>query len=77
MCFRNDDRFYTPLPLYHTAGGAMSIGQAVLYGSCVVIRKKFSASAYFPDIVKYNCTVSPKDTKPSCFFYHLVFRINY
>ncbi|XP_065211613.1 long-chain fatty acid transport protein 1-like [Planococcus citri] len=58
LCFSNDDRFYTPLPLYHTAGGAMSIGQAVLYGSCVVIRKKFSASAYFPDIVKYNCTVA-------------------
>ncbi|XKL61134.1 hypothetical protein PGB90_008191 [Kerria lacca] len=56
--FKTEDRFYTPLPLYHTAGGAMTIGQAILYGSCVVIRKKFSASAYFSDIVKYNCTVS-------------------
>ncbi|KAL1123801.1 hypothetical protein AAG570_001572 [Ranatra chinensis] len=56
--FKTTDRFYTPLPLYHTAGGGMSIGQAILYGSTVVIRKKFSASAYFSDIVKYNCTVS-------------------
>lgn len=55
--FKNNDRYYTPLPLYHTAGGAMAIGQAVLYGSCVVIRKKFSASNYFPDVAKYKCTV--------------------
>nr|XP_018911741.1 PREDICTED: long-chain fatty acid transport protein 4-like isoform X2 [Bemisia tabaci] len=55
--FRNSDRFYTPLPLYHTAGGAMCVGQAVIYGATVVIRKKFSASQYFLDVVKYECTV--------------------
>lgn len=55
--FRDDDIFYTPLPLYHTAGGVMSIGQALLFGSTIVIRKKFSASGYFPDCQKYNCTV--------------------
>lgn len=55
--FRTDDRFYVPLPLYHTAGGAMSVGQALIFGSCVVIRKKFSASAYISDIKKYECTV--------------------
>ncbi|XP_054281715.1 long-chain fatty acid transport protein 4-like [Macrosteles quadrilineatus] len=52
------DRYYTPLPLYHTAGGTMAIGQALVYGSTVVIRNKFSASNYFADIVKYNCTVA-------------------
>ncbi|RZF40359.1 hypothetical protein LSTR_LSTR008789 [Laodelphax striatellus] len=56
--FKNSDRYYTPLPLYHTAGGAMAIGQAILYGSCVVIRKKFSASGYFSDIIKYKCTIA-------------------
>lgn len=55
--FKADDIFYTPLPLYHTAGGVMSIGQALLFGSTVVIRKKFSASGYFPDCQKYKCTV--------------------
>ncbi|XP_049811593.1 long-chain fatty acid transport protein 1-like isoform X2 [Schistocerca nitens] len=55
--FKNSDRFYTPLPLYHTAGGVMTIGQALLYGCTVVIRKKFSASAYFSDVKKYKCTV--------------------
>lgn len=56
--FRPDDIFYTPLPLYHTAGGVMSVGQALLFGSTVVIRKKFSASGYFGDCQKYKCTVS-------------------
>lgn len=56
--FKSDDVFYTPLPLYHTAGGVMSIGQALLFGSTVVIRKKFSASGYFADCQKYKCTVS-------------------
>lgn len=56
--FTCDDIFYTPLPLYHTAGGVMSIGQAILFGSTVVIRKKFSASGFFPDCEKYKCTVS-------------------
>lgn len=56
--FSTDDIYYTPLPLYHTAGGVMSVGQALLFGSTVVIRKKFSASGYFADCKKYNCTVS-------------------
>lgn len=63
--FTSSDRFYTPLPLYHTAGGVMSIGQSLLHGSTTVIRKKFSASAYFSDCIKYNCTVK----QPFNFFY--------
>ncbi|XP_076662847.1 fatty acid transport protein 1 isoform X2 [Andrena cerasifolii] len=55
--FRSTDRFYTPLPLYHTAAGAMTIGATLLHGATTVIRKKFSASAYFPECIKYNCTV--------------------
>lgn len=54
----NSDRIYTPLPLYHTAGGIMAIGQALLHGNTIVIKKKFSASAYFNDCLKYKCTVA-------------------
>lgn len=56
--FRDDDVYYTPLPLYHTAGGVMSVGQALLFGSTVVLRKKFSASNYFADCAAHKCTVS-------------------
>lgn len=55
---RSSDRLYTCLPLYHTAGGIVGMGQALLYGHTIVIRKKFSASAYFSDCIKYKCTVS-------------------
>ncbi|KAK9307682.1 hypothetical protein QLX08_002086 [Tetragonisca angustula] len=56
--FKSSDIIYTPLPLYHTAGGVMAVGAALLHGATVVIRKKFSASAYFTECVKYNCTIA-------------------
>lgn len=55
--FNANDRFYTPLPLYHTAGGCMTVGQMLIFGSTIIIRKKFSASMYFSDCIKYNATV--------------------
>lgn len=37
----------------------MGVGQCVIYGLTVVLRKKFSASRFWDDCVKYNCTVGP------------------
>ncbi|XP_049835547.1 long-chain fatty acid transport protein 1-like [Schistocerca gregaria] len=54
----SDDIVYDPLPVYHSAGGILGVGQALLYGTSVVIRRKFSASNYWSDCIKYNCTVS-------------------
>ncbi|XP_030052973.1 long-chain fatty acid transport protein 1 [Microcaecilia unicolor] len=54
---RQDDILYNSLPLYHSAGNIMGVGQCLLYGLTVVIRKKFSASRFWDDCVKYNCTV--------------------
>lgn len=56
--FHDDDVYYSPLPLYHTACGCMAVGQMLIHGSTVVIRKKFSASAFFADCARYNATVS-------------------
>lgn len=36
----------------------MGMGQCLLHGMTVVIRKKFSASRFWDDCIKYNCTVS-------------------
>ena len=52
-----EDTIYTTLPLYHTNGGVLGIGQVVLFGATDVIRKKFSASRFFEDAIKYNATV--------------------
>lgn len=55
------DVIYDPLPLYHTTGGNVGVGCALIGGLTVVIRSKFSASAYFPDCAKYKCTVSGRE----------------
>lgn len=54
---RQEDNIYDPLPLYHTAGGILGIGQALVKGVTVTIRKKFSASGFWKDCNTYKCTV--------------------
>ncbi|KAL8174687.1 UNVERIFIED_CONTAM: hypothetical protein K2H54_051373 [Gekko kuhli] len=54
---RPDDVVYDCLPLYHAAGNIVGVGQSLLHGMTVVIRKKFSASNFWDDCVKYNCTI--------------------
>ena len=53
-----EDVLYDILPLYHSAGGILGVGQALLMGCTVIIKPKFSASKFWDDCVKYNCTVS-------------------
>ncbi|NXP06543.1 S27A1 protein, partial [Thinocorus orbignyianus] len=54
---RPDDVLYNCLPLYHSAGNIMGVGQCLIHGLTVVIRKKFSASRFWDDCVKYRCTI--------------------
>ncbi|KAI0242882.1 Long-chain fatty acid transport protein 1 [Lamellibrachia satsuma] len=54
----SDDYIYCTLPLYHTAGGILGVGQTLISGSTLVVRRKFSASRFWDDCVKYNCTVA-------------------
>uniref|UniRef100_A0A0D9QZT8 long-chain-fatty-acid--CoA ligase n=1 Tax=Chlorocebus sabaeus TaxID=60711 RepID=A0A0D9QZT8_CHLSB len=51
------DVLYDCLPLYHSAGNIIGVGQCLIYGLTVVLRKKFSASRFWDDCIKYNCTV--------------------
>lgn len=57
MGLRSDDIIYNPLPLYHSAGGLIGVLPAITHGIAVTIRLKFSASSYFPDCIKYKCTI--------------------
>ncbi|XP_011846547.1 PREDICTED: long-chain fatty acid transport protein 1 [Mandrillus leucophaeus] len=52
------DVLYDCLPLYHSAGNIIGVGQCLIYGLTVVLRKKFSASRFWDDCIKYNCTIS-------------------
>jgi acyl-CoA synthetase (AMP-forming)/AMP-acid ligase II len=54
---KSSDRLYNALPLYHTAGGLVGTGAALVDGIPSVIRARFSASNYWTDCIKYDCTV--------------------
>ena len=51
------DRIYITLPLYHATGGLCAVGAALLTGASIALRKKFSASQFWEDIVAEDCTM--------------------
>lgn len=55
---KSDDVIYNTLPLYHTAGGMLGVGCVLNFGITMVLRKKFSASQFWIDCIKYECTVA-------------------
>jgi fatty-acyl-CoA synthase len=54
---RATDRIYVTLPLYHATGGLCAMGAALLNGGAVVLRKKFSVTAFWDDVIAENCTM--------------------
>ncbi|CAL9693184.1 unnamed protein product [Knipowitschia caucasica] len=57
FCMRPDDIIYDCLPLYHSAGNIVGVGQCLINGLTVVVKRKFSASRFWDDCIKYNCTI--------------------
>jgi fatty-acyl-CoA synthase len=51
------DRLYNCLPLYHSVGGVVATGAALVHGAAVVVRRRFSASRFWDDVVEYDCTI--------------------
>jgi fatty-acyl-CoA synthase len=43
--------------MYHTTGGLVATGALLVKGGSVVIRDKFSASAFWDDVVRHECTM--------------------
>ena len=54
---RPDDRIYVALPLYHATGGLCGMGAALLNGGSVVVKRRFSASQFWTDVVAEGCTM--------------------
>lgn len=52
------ENIYTCLPLYHLAGGVLGTCQCLIFGDTMSIAKKFSASKFWSDCIKYKCTSS-------------------
>ena len=54
--FGADDRHYNCLPMHHSVGGVVALGAPLVRGGAVVIAERFSASRFFDDIVRWQCT---------------------
>ena len=52
-----EDRMYNCLPMYHSVGGVQAPGAMLAAGASVVIREKFSASQFWSDILRWDCTL--------------------
>jgi len=51
------DRMYNCLPMYHSVGGVQATGAMLVGGGSVVVREKFSATRFWSDIVRWDCTL--------------------
>lgn len=51
------DRLYDCLPLFHSVGGIVAPCSMLAAGGSVMIAEKFSASNFWPDIVRHDCTL--------------------
>jgi fatty-acyl-CoA synthase len=57
MDARGTDRMYDCLPMYHSVGGVLAPGAILVAGGSVVIRENFSASQFWSDVVRWDCTL--------------------
>ncbi|KAB5543598.1 hypothetical protein PHYPO_G00081080 [Pangasianodon hypophthalmus] len=58
MCGANkNDTIYLTLPLYHMVASLLGIGGCIDLGATCILKKKFSASQFWNDCIKYEVTV--------------------
>jgi len=53
----SSDRLYNCLPMYHSVGGVLATGAVLTTGGSIVIREGFSASQFWNDIIRWDCTL--------------------
>ncbi len=51
------DRIYDALPMYHTNGGVIATGIALVSGGTCIIKERFSAREFWPDLVRHEATM--------------------
>ncbi|TLZ36052.1 MAG: long-chain-acyl-CoA synthetase [Gammaproteobacteria bacterium] len=51
------DRLYNCLPMYHSVGGVVACGAALVGGAAVVVRERFSVSRFWQDVAAERCTL--------------------
>ncbi len=56
MDARQSDRLYNCLPMYHSVGGVSAPGAMLAAGGSLVVRERFSASQFWSDVIRWECT---------------------
>ncbi len=51
------DRMMMVLPMYHATGGLCGVGAALTVGGAVIVRREFSASAFWHDAARFGATM--------------------
>ncbi len=51
------DALYNCLPLYHSTGGLVGVGAALLNGARLIVRTRFSVSNFWPDVTTSGATM--------------------
>lgn len=54
---REGDRMYIVLPLYHGTGGLCGVGAALLSGAGIILRRRFSATHFWPEAIEQRATL--------------------
>ncbi|HET7885656.1 MAG TPA: long-chain-acyl-CoA synthetase, partial [Bradyrhizobium sp.] len=52
-----DDRLFDCLPLFHSVGGVVAPCSMLAAGASVVLPDRFSASTFWRDVVRFDCTL--------------------
>ena len=52
-----EDRMYNCLPMYHSVGGVLAPGAALVAGASVVVRESLSARRFWEEVVRWDCTM--------------------
>jgi fatty-acyl-CoA synthase len=52
-----DDRLFDCLPMYHSVGGIAAVGSMLAAGGAVIVRERFSASRFWPDVAASRATI--------------------
>ena len=50
------DRLYNCLPMHHSVGGVVAVGAPLVAGGSVAIAERFSASHFWRDVERWDCT---------------------
>jgi fatty-acyl-CoA synthase len=53
----SEDRLYDCLPVYHSVGGVVAPCSMLFAGASIVLADGFSASGFWDDIVRFDCTL--------------------